>query len=893
MATELEFVTYKDFVKDLDDSSDTPSANAKAVVCDGENDPVAVPANANALENSATESDMTEGNVVEVWTPSGKKKLDLSNVGKKGDITSLNTKTTNISASVAPAFDPTRDSEHAYPAGYSVTYTDGKVYTFTAPHYGSWTGTDVEEAPAATSKLDYFVVTDNPEYMAAVTDKDGVFLFGVRKDGSVDFPKGVPSPIRKEIDAILERISFFNFISSPEWAFAIVDSDNKFLFGINRTDGTVHLVKGVPEIVKTYVDTLVGALENGKVDKVSGKELIDSGYAGAQGSATNPEFLKMLTDISYKLLEAVDNNGRRIFFTRPVFRQGFDMTQEGYDTLGKALKAAGFSGGQGDWSDADSLQIQKPKLAIIDFSNIDAMPTSKTQDLNGIMRFWDNEGNYFKKKVIMNAQGNSSLRFVKKNISIDICNDDWVGDDTFSVKFGKWVAQDSFHIKAYYTDFFRGIAVVGYDIYNDIVTSRGPSNDRTWKMADVDMTAQSSCEALGVGQSKEITHRIDDGARCFPDGFPVLVYLNGEFYGIFEFQLKKHRDNYMMDKAVAEHVHLDGALSEATLFGGTVDWTAFEIRNPKNLWTIEGTKYDGDNPSEIVDAATAEQWISAGVMPSGTSVSSKIAGQLRTTGKVRQYVETFAAVQPSITAAATDAEKKEIFESVYNLDNLIDYQIFSDVIHNLDGFSKNWQWTTWDGVHWYVNAYDLDMTFGSDFLGRFIYKPRTSRLKMVEYNPCYYAVQLYPSEVDTRYAELREKKIVDAAVFADKVANLTKLIGDNNYQLEYEKWPESPCNNNMTVNSNWELVVDGNGKPVISNSNEGFYSATTTYAVGDTCVFNGEKTARWFYTFRATASTTGQEPAVLAFVDSLWRVAKWCEETIGNMDVVYNYTNNQ
>ena len=242
MATELEFVTYKDFVKDLDDSSDTPSANAKAVVCDGENDPVAVPANANALENSATESDMTEGNVVEVWTPSGKKKLDLSNVGKKGDITSLNTKTTNISASVAPAFDPTRDSEHAYPAGYSVTYTDGKVYTFTAPHYGSWTGTDVEEAPAATSKLDYFVVTDNPEYMAAVTDKDGVFLFGVRKDGSVDFPKGVPSPIRKEIDAILERISFFNFISSPEWAFAIVDSDNKFLFGINRTDGTVHLV---------------------------------------------------------------------------------------------------------------------------------------------------------------------------------------------------------------------------------------------------------------------------------------------------------------------------------------------------------------------------------------------------------------------------------------------------------------------------------------------------------------------------------------------------------------------------------------------------------------------------------------------------------------------------
>ena len=37
-------------------------------------------------------------------------------------------------------------------------------------------------------------------------------------------------------------------------------------------------------------------------------------------------------------------------------------------------------------------------------------------------------------------------------------------------------------------------------------------------------------------------------ARCYPDGFPCVVYLNGAFYGIFSWQLKKHRDNMAMGR---------------------------------------------------------------------------------------------------------------------------------------------------------------------------------------------------------------------------------------------------------------------------------------------------------------------------------------------------------
>ena len=71
------------------------------------------------------------------------------------------------------------------------------------------------------------------------------------------------------------------------------------------------------------------------------------------------------------------------------------------------------------------------------------------------MEFYDCQGGYFCKKVILNAQGNSSLNFAKKNFAVDFCEDDWIGDKTTDISIGDWVKQDAFHFKAYYNDTFR------------------------------------------------------------------------------------------------------------------------------------------------------------------------------------------------------------------------------------------------------------------------------------------------------------------------------------------------------------------------------------------------------------------------------------------------------
>lgn len=756
--------------------------------------------------------------------------------------------------------------------------------------------------------LKFFVVVGNPEYLYAITDDGGKFLFGIKKDGSVDWQKGVPEPIQFKLDALrvvldsldAEKVdkedgkslidSIFaegvSVISNPEYAFAVVDSANKFLFGV-KNDGTFDWSKGTPSFLVNYLsDKLIE-----KVNVVAGKSLIDEIYAATKSHQTNPEYSEVIADAEGRMLEARDKRGCHIFFTPPKFEGGLGLSDDNLTELEKDLKEHGFTSGQGDWSDAKEIQIPKPKCAILNFSGIDEMPVTKTQDLHGYVEFWDCNGNYFKKKTIINAQGTSSLVFPKKNISIDLCNDDWIGDDTFKLKIGKWVTQDSFHIKSYYIEYFRGVAVAAYTLYDDILKTRGPFKDRAWKIANVHEESVQSATGYGYNQPSDGFSRLDDGARCFPDGFPCRIYLNGVFYGLFEFQLKKHRDNYHMDKSNEKHIHLDGNLSiYGGFFSGNIDWTAFEIRNPKNLWCNDGSKYDGDNPKEIIDSVTAESWISSGELPDGTAITSKIAKQLRATGTVKASIVSLSLRNSAIESASTTEEKKSLFEEMFDVDNFIDYQIFSDVIHNVDGFSKNWQWCSWDGERWFVCAYDLDMAFGGAADGRTIYKPVQQHQHNYYGNPVNKVVTLYNDRLLARYSQLRNLGVIESGRIANLVGDIVKRFGLDWYDKEYEKWPDSPCNKDMVVNEDfWELVLDNDGNPVIATSNTNLYDPEHQYAVDDVCVGNSLTTARWFYTFKCKSACIGEAPANYFIRDSFWRLSKWCEENIGLMDNLYNY----
>ena len=125
-----------------------------------------------------------------------------------------------------------------------------------------------------------------------------------------------------------------------------------------------------------------------------------------------------------------------------------------------------------DLSASANIKHAEPVCAYVNITGISQMPTEKNQDLHAWMECYDGSGNYFKKRVVLNAQGQSSMYHPKKNISVELYETAWGSGKTTDITFGEWVKQDEFHLKAYYTDFFRGCSKIAYDIYDDITSDR-------------------------------------------------------------------------------------------------------------------------------------------------------------------------------------------------------------------------------------------------------------------------------------------------------------------------------------------------------------------------------------------------------------------------------------
>lgn len=796
-----------------------------------------------------------------------------------------------------------------------------------------------------------FRIIENEEFIMAVVDSEDRVLFGFyRATGKPYYPLN----------------EMYHVIQNEEFFAAWLDTDDKVVLGIRRDGqiiGEIHAVNALKQVISQLQSDVAALQEKVCTIDTNLKELLD-----VFSLQENPEYMAVEKDAEGKILASTNADGSHYIYNAksetipeefshiedPESRTEITTDAEGKvmsyrDADGKkhehdmevknldvsnlnlqgnsvnniqdALKANGFDVKTPiDWSESSFIQIPEPRFAMINVTNIDSMPTAKMQDKKAFLEFWDMQGNYFKKHAILNAQGNSSMMFVKKNVAIDFCDDEWIGDDTPKIRIGDWVPQDSFHMKAYYTDFFRGVCAVSYKLYDQIVRTRRNMYDRPWKKALLNMSKiGTTTKSIGNPYIGDYSLLTDTGARCFPDGFPVAVYLNGEFYGIFSFQLKKHRDNYHMDKSTAEHVHLDGTINYNILWNGNIVWgtgdNGFEVRNPKNLYAIGGNKYDADiKQEEIAGEDEVNTWIAAGQLPDGTVISSKIKKNLQLTAKVKKYIQDFAqtilkikeaeATYNSSTKGEDDLKAlKKVFESYYDVDNLIDYIIISDVIRNKDGFGKNWQWFTYDGTKWWVGLYDCDISFGADnSQGNKSAVPLNTHLSSSKDNPMGFVVSYYNSELESRYKELSDSGIITSDNVFSFIKDWTMRIGTDFFEEEYKKWSDSPCCSDSIVRSEyWEAVSDETGN--IQTDTTETFDATKAYVVGEIVSF-GMNEYMGYFKFKCIKNTVALESnvphAISAYspikefkhCDSIYRIEKWIEGSVLNMDKVYNYTRN-
>lgn len=415
-----------------------------------------------------------------------------------------------------------------------------------------------------------------------------------------------------------------------------------------------------------------------------------------------------------------------------------------------------------------TLRLPIPRVcAKVNITSSTGLATTKTDNKRCELEYWDKDGNYFKKWIVLNAQGSSSMSYTEKNQSIDLFNDAEC-TDSFKVQFGDWVEQDSFHLKCYYIDVFRGISNVCYNLVEQGIKQIGCRNSRL----AYPNTATTAFGGIGVFKSDFGT-----GAKCHPDGFPFELYVNGEYYGLFAWNLKKHRDNYAMEKSNASHILLDGVIDSQTIFGGVVDWSQFEIRNPKDLVTTSGEEYDGESPSEIIGV-------------NDTNYDANNEAHLLS-AEVKSAIERLSSAKAEIDAIEDIDEARSVFEQYFDPLALNFYFVMAFVTYHYDGFRKNWIWTIYNGIA-SPSFYDMDSVFGRHWNGTTVVTSSTT--SVFDYiDPIWTTTKrLYFSDMCLMYAALRNSGIVSVENIMREIYKWMERVGIEAYKRNIEQWPNIP-----------------------------------------------------------------------------------------------------
>ena len=291
---------------------------------------------------------------------------------------------------------------------------------------------------------------------------------------------------------------------------------------------------------------------------------------------------------------------------------------------------------------------------------------------------------HFKGYVDIKCQGTSSMGYPKKNYTIKMFT-----DSTMSKKVKKdfkgWGKQSKFCLKANYIDHSHARNICSAKLWNQIVASR-----ENYALLP-ELLRTSPC----------------NGAI---DGFPIKVYYNNNYEGIYTWNIPKDKWMFNMDDTLDNH---------CVLCGEEYNSGCFLTANAR-AWSDE---IHDTMPTSIVTSFNAFQ---------------------------------------NFVINSTDNEFKANLKNYVYVDSLIDYYIFQYVICGLDAMGKNQLFATYDGTKWIATSYDMDSTFGLYWNGqRFV--SATYRMqedyesgKNTQPNKLYVRLEkLFINEIKARYNQLR------------------------------------------------------------------------------------------------------------------------------------------
>jgi ABC-type amino acid transport substrate-binding protein len=327
----------------------------------------------------------------------------------------------------------------------------------------------------------------------------------------------------------------------------------------------------------------------------------------------------------------------------------------------------------------------------------------------------DAAGNAHTGTCTVKWQGNTSVNYEKKNYSVTF-------DSAFEARTG-WGEQKKYCFKANFIDHTHCRNVVSAKLWGKIRKNRSGLDSK--------LKALPNAGAI--------------------DGFPAIIMLNGEFHGVYTWNIPKDQWMFGMGSGTQEAILMAHEPCDPVRFKAPalVDEEDFEM--------------------EFVTDEANSAWVATSVNNLINACINSYGADLDTT--IAQYLD---------------------WESA------IDYYIFTVVIDGRDITSKNYILATYDGAKWFFSAYDLDTTYGLRWAGQQLYRPDDTaghEATFVNFANAHRVFELIKrfktNELKARYTQLR-KTVLHELALAEMFENFAWAIPSPVLVEDVKKYPSIP-----------------------------------------------------------------------------------------------------
>lgn len=354
------------------------------------------------------------------------------------------------------------------------------------------------------------------------------------------------------------------------------------------------------------------------------------------------------------------------------------------------------------------------------------------------------------------VQGASSASLAKKNYTLHL-------DRKIELipGYGK---QKKYVIKADMTDFSHVRDVGCAKLWGEVRKTRVKADDAI-KVNDTDYLVDNTGNHITGEADPQLSIGGNYGAV---DGFPIALYINDKYWGLYTFNVPK--DDWM-----AKMPKKQGCAIVSTV------WASFN----------ESTRLDGKDMDIEFCGTEDSDWV-------------------------------FRSINALIDTVKASYDTKDDFTKVItpllDIDSAIDYYVYSVAIGNVDGVVRNFNLQTWNGKKWYFAAYDLDMVFGRtpdllDYLspeynGSSIRHGGITFENLSGGNRIFHQLwKFYKPDIIARYKELVQS-VLSISNVSTFLTNYAKHIPFALKVQEDKTWPQTPLSdtNNLEQIRWWYML---------------------------------------------------------------------------------------